>query len=353
MAGATGYVGSRLVPELLGRGYDVVAAASSTPAPERFSWGRDVRWAQMPATDPSAVRAALRGADGLVYLVHSLSMRDFRSRDAHAARTVRAGAAQAGLERIVYLSGLQPATGGWLSGHLASRLEVEGLLAAGPTPVLALRAGIVLGAGSTSFEILRQAATLSPVRVVPSWLRSRVQPVGVADVVTALADACGEPVRAGAVDLGGPEVLTYAELTARYCDLAGLVRPALAAPRVPMELVAPLAGLFCAAPWWTVAALVRSLEYDLVCRPAPDLWSGATGLAEAITRSLRVPSDPGEATSYGGDPHVRAASDPDWTQDPRWDGRLLGLPVLPRGPARALSHVAEHRLRGLAGRRSG
>lgn len=346
MAGATGYLGSRLVPELLARGYDVVAAASSAPDPARFSWGRDVAWSRMPATDPDAVGATIAGADAVCYLVHSLDVTSFAARDAAAARTVRAAVDRHDVARVVYLSGLVPA--GPLSAHLASRFAVERELRASRAATLSIRAGMVLGAGSTPFEILRQVASVVLVQAVPGWLRSRVQPVGVGDVVLALADAVAAPGWCGAVDIGGPDVLTYADLLGLYCDLAGLVRLRLPGPPLPAVVAASVTGLLCAAPWWTVAALVRSLERDLVCRPAPDVLPAPTSVTEAMRRALRTTTDPGEATSYGGDPYVLAGSDPMWTQPPRWDGRWAGLSVRPRTVARGLAHVAEHRLRGLA-----
>lgn len=346
VAGATGYVGSRLVPELLERGHHVVAAASSDPASARFSWGGDVEWARMQATSAAAVRSAVAGADAVCYLVHSLDGRDFAARDAVAARTMRAALDQQGVARLVYLSGLVPA--GPLSPHLASRFEVERELAASRAATLSIRAGLVIGAGSTSFEILRQVASVVLVQAIPPWLRSRVQPVGIGDVVLALADAVQQPQRCGAVDLGGPDLLSYADLLGLYCDLAGLIRLQLPGPRVPAAVAGGLTGLLCAAPWWTVGALVGSLQHDMVCRPPPDVLPAPTSAADAIGRALRCPSDRWEATSYGGDPYVRAASDPAWTQPPRWDGRLAGVPLYPRGVLGGLAHVVEHRLRALA-----
>lgn len=346
MAGATGYVGSRLVPELLGRGHHVVAAASSVPAPASFSWGRDVEWAQMEATVPAAVGSTLARADAVCYLVHSLARPDFTARDLRAARVMRAALDRHGVGRLVYLSGLVPP--GSLSTHLASRFAVERELLASRAATLSLRAGLVIGAGSTSFEILRQVATVVLVQAIPPSLRSRVQPVGIGDAVLALADAVDSDARCGALDLGGPDVLSYADLLGLYCDLAGLVRLQVPGPAVPGTLAAGLTGLLCAAPWRTVAALVGSLQHDMVCRPAPDVLTAATSAAEAIRRALRDPGQPWEATSYGGDAYVRAASDPAWTQPPRWDGRVAGRSLYPSGVFRGLVHVAEHRLRALS-----
>lgn len=351
VAGATGYIGSRLVPELLGRGHRVVAAASSAPRPVDFSWGRDVEWARMDATDGPEVRSALAGADAVCYLVHSLAGPGFAARDAQAARTVRAAADAHDVPRLVYLSGLVPDHPTRpLSAHLRSRAQVEDLLAEGRSATLSVRAGIVLGAGSTSFEILAQVARAVVIQAVPPWLRSRVQPVGVGDAVRVLADALEDADRTGTVDLGGPDVLTYADLLGLYCDLAGLVRLQVPGPPLPAPVAAGLTGLLSAAPWWTATALVASLAHDMLCRPPPDVIEAPTSAAAAIGRALRRPTSADEATTYGEDPYVLAGSDPAWTQAPRWDGRLLGVP-LPAGQVLGgLAHSAEHRARGLLGR---
>ena len=204
VAGATGYIGSRLVPVLLRRGHEVVAASSSVPRPERFSWGSDVESVQMDATDPGQVRRASEGVDAVVYLVHGLSSRSFRSRDRLAAEQMRDAVDLNGVERVVYLSGLVPdVPRSELSPHISSRLEVEEILLESQARTLSLRAGVVIGAGSTSFEIIRQTASTLLVQPIPVWMRSRVQPIAVADVLRMMADAVeGDGV--GAVDIGGP-----------------------------------------------------------------------------------------------------------------------------------------------------
>lgn len=159
--GATGYVGSRLVPSLLEAGHRVVAASSSPPAPGRFTWGHDVDWVRCDVTDPEAVRLALRGVDGVCYLVHSLSVRGFGDRDRLGAEIVRRAVDASDVSRLVYLSGLVPEVRrDQLSAHIASRLEVEEELLTARCDSVALRAGVVIGAGSTSFEVIRQLATL-------------------------------------------------------------------------------------------------------------------------------------------------------------------------------------------------
>ena len=232
VAGATGYIGSRLVPELLRRGHDVVAASSSVPAPERFAWGDAVDFVQMDATDPAQVAAATDGRRrGLLPRARTVEPELPRPgpggrRD--RARRRRRRAASAGSSTCPGSCPEVPEDE--LSPHIASRLEVERILLGSTAATLSLRAGVVIGAGSTSFEIVRQTASTLLVQPVPLWMRSRVQPIGVADVLRALADALeGDAV--GDVDVGGPDVISYPDLLALYAEVAGLTRvqvPALA-----------------------------------------------------------------------------------------------------------------------------
>lgn len=342
--GATGYIGSRLVPALLAAGHSVVAASSSDPAPSRFTWGEDVTWARCDVTDPAAVKEALAtdgGVDAVAYLVHSLSIRAFAGRDLLGAQVVRRAIDESGVARLVYLSGLVPdVPRDDLSPHIASRLEVEDELLRASCSTVALRAGVVIGAGSTSYEVIRQLSTLLLVQPVPRWLRSRVQPIAVTDAVRALVECLEEgSTLEGPVDIGGPDVVRYPRLLAGYSRAARLLRarvPVLSAP-TPVVSVAT-AGLV-QAPFWTVAALVESLHHDMVCRPAAT-WVPADGrplltMAEAMRR----------AAGRGGPDDLERPlpSDPDWT-------RTRALDRLPM-PAhwRAGASLARHRLRGLLG----
>jgi uncharacterized protein YbjT (DUF2867 family) len=341
VAGATGYVGTRLVPALLDAGHDVVAASSRPPRPEAYGWGSRAESVRMDATSPADTRAATRDVDAVVYLVHSLDARDFRDRDRLAARTLRDAAATNGVGRIVYLSGLVPDVDeDRLSPHIASRLEVERVLANGPADVLSLRAGVVIGAGSTSFEIIRELASVLLVQPVPPWLRSRVQPVAVHDVVQALAAAV-ESDRTGVVDIGGPDAVPYPALLRTYSQVAGLHRVQVPVLGPPVTVTALTAGLVTAAPYWTVAALVQSLRHDMVCRPGhlnPELLDPAEALPvrEAIT----------EAVAEDGVAGLEA-SDPPWVR-PSWLERTVVATRLPGSTLLSSAlHVVDHRTRAL------
>jgi uncharacterized protein YbjT (DUF2867 family) len=345
VAGATGYIGSRLVPELLRRGHQVVAASSSVPEPDRFSWGDAVDLVRMDATDASQVLHATADVDAVCYLVHGLDGRAFRSRDRLAAQHMRNAVDSHGIRRVVYLSGFVPdVPEGELSPHIASRLEVERILLESSAATLSLRAGVVIGAGSTSFEIIRQTASTLLVQPVPLWMHSRVQPIGVADALRALADALeGDAV--GDVDIGGPDVVTYPELLALYAEAAGLPRIQVPLLGASVTAVSLTAALVSAAPYWTAAALVRSLRHDMVCRPGqpdPDKvdLTDALPLREAVAQAVL-------ADGPGGRPSGREPSDPAWVRS-SWVERSLAATRLPGTTLLGSAlHVADHRVRGL------
>ena len=339
--GATGYVGSRLVPALLAAGHDVVASSSRPPDPAAYDWGHAVEWRRCDATDAAQVARALEGVDALCYLVHSLDEPRFADRDRLAARTTAEALAASDVRRVVYLSGLVPNPSGRpLSDHLASRQEVEGLLAGSGRSTLALRAGVVIGAGSTSFEIVRQLATLLVVHPVPVWMHRQVQPVAVSDVVRALVEAVAGDEPTGSLDVGGPDVLSYPALLATVSRCAGLVRLRVPVPTAPSTAVGLGMAALSAAPPRTALALAHSLRDDMVCRPG-HTWVPADGapLLDAETAVRRA-----------------LAGDPDDPESPRggdagWTRRLPLVEAVP-SPAsvRAAGVLAVRRLREVAGR---
>lgn len=336
--GATGYVGSRLVPHLLEHGHDVVAASSSAPRPNRFGWDDRVHAIRCDVTDPAAVLDAVAGVDAVVYLVHSLDRSDFSDRDRVGAETVAAAVREVGVRRVVYLSGLVPdVPDADLSAHISSRLEVERILLGATDEAVALRAGVVIGAGSTSFEIIRQIATLFLVQPVPTWMNSSVQPVAVSDVLRAIDDALADDGPRGAVDVGGPDVVAYPDLMQVVGGEAGLSRLRVPAPVAPTGLVGLATALATTAPFHTVTALIESLHHDMVCRPGHTWEPRSGGPLLGVEEAVRLALTPMYAGPEGALP-----------SDPAWARRSPLLDVLPLpASGRTAARLALHRVRSL------
>lgn len=226
VTGATGYVGGRLVPLLLESGYRVRAAARTAAKLACRPWAGhpNVEIVSCDALDRESLTRAAQGCWAVYYLVHSMSrsLKDFVQMDRQAARNMAAAAEKAGAERIIYLGGLGEEDGG-LSKHLQSRHEVARILQSGPVPATHLRAGMILGSGSASFEILRYLVDRLPVMITPRWVHTPCQPIAIRDVLHYLAGCLeNEATAGGTLDIGGPEVLTYREIMDIYAEEACL-----------------------------------------------------------------------------------------------------------------------------------
>jgi len=259
VAGATGFVGSRLVPVLLGAGHDVRAL---TRHPQDYRGparpvGGDVR-------DAVALEAAMHGCDAAYYLVHSLDAADFAERDAQGARAFGAAAASAGIGQIVYLGGLG-VDGDALSAHLRSRRDVEQMLGESGVPETVLRAGIVVGNGGLSWELTRQLVSHLPLMVTPRWVSTRSQPIAIDDVVCYLAEVLGVPAALGAVyEVGGPEVLTYAEMLRRVAHVLHRPLVVLPVPLLTPRLSSAWLSLVTSVDKQTATALVDSMTNEVI-----------------------------------------------------------------------------------------
>ena len=310
VTGATGYVGSRVIPRLLEDGHTVVAATRGRSIDE-FPWDEEVEVVTFDIEDAGTVRSAMRDIDGVVYLVHSMdSGDDFVQKDREAAQLVAESAEEAGVGRVVYLSGLIP--DGELSDHLRSRLEVEDVFLDSSVPAVSLRAAMVIGGGSMSFELLRRMSLRVPFTPIPRWMRSTLQPVAVADVVELIAGALQGEARNRAYDIGGPDVVSYPELLAAFATAANLRRVQFTVPWVPEVVVGYIVSWISGMPRSEVVALVESLTHDMVCRDDDadrDLLPRGYAhvpLAEALRRSL---ASDDEAADHRGDVQATAPSD--------------------------------------------
>ena len=266
VTGATGYIGGRLVPELLDRGHEVVCAARNPAKLDARPWREDVEVAEVDVFDRPSLDAACAGVDAVYFLVHSMDgQADFAERDRTAAANVRDAAAGAGVSRIVYLGGLG-ADSDDLSPHLKSRHEVGRTLAAGEVPVTELRAAIIIGSGSASFEMLRHLTEVLPVMTTPKWVDTRCQPIAIRDVLRYLCAVLDEPATAGEIlEIGGPDILTYRELMHTYAEVAGLRRRIiLPVPVLTPRLSSLWVGLVTPLPTGLARPLVDSLVNEVV-----------------------------------------------------------------------------------------
>ena len=264
--GATGYLGARLVPELLSAGHEVRVMARTPAKLDDVPWRGRVEVVQGDVTDVEQVRTALEGQQVLYYLVHSMLGANFVDVDARGASIVASAAAEAGLSRIVYVGGIIPVEQE-LSAHLASRAEVGELLHKSGVPTVELRAAVIIGAGSASFEIMRYLTERLPLMVTPKWLRTRVQPIAVRDVLYYLTNAAELPAEVNrAFDIGGPEIFTYTEMSRRYAAIAGLHRRvAIPVPVLTPRLSSHWVNLITPLPRSLASSLMDSLENDVFC----------------------------------------------------------------------------------------
>ena len=331
MTGATGYVGGRLVPALVQEGHEVRCLTRVADRLRDLPWRSQVEIAEGDVLDPGALGDALRDVDVAYYLVHALGTgRDFEQSDRRAARNFAAAADDRRVGRIVYLGGLAPA-GVELSPHLRSREEVGRIFLGADTRAAVLRAAVILGSGSASFEMLRYLTERLPAMVTPRWVRNRIQPIAISDVVRYLA-ACATSLPNDVnrtFDIGGPDVLTYVAMMQRYAALAGLHRRII----VPVPILSPSlsshwVGLVTPVPGAIARPLVESLRHEVVCREhdiarwVPDPPEGLVGFDDAVRLALAHVRDGDVITRWSNASWPSAPSDPLPT-DPDWAGGSL------------------------------
>lgn len=333
VTGATGYIGGRLVPELLAAGHRVRCLARTPDKLRDHPWRGDVDVVRGDVTDAASLEEALRGVDVAYYLVHALGTgRGFEDTDRTAARVFGEQARAAGVKRIVYLGGLTPAgvPAERLSPHLRSRFEVGEILLRSGVPTTVLRAAVILGSGSASFEMLRYLTERLPVMVTPSWVRMRIQPIAVRDVLRYLVGSARMPAEVcRTFDIGGPDVLTYLEMMRRYAVLADLPRRLV----VPVPVLTPRlsglwVGLVTPVPASIARPLTESLRHEVVCREhdiaryVPDPEGYPLGFDAAVTAALRRVREAQVTTRWSSASVPRSPGEPLPT-DPAWAGGSL------------------------------
>lgn len=261
--GASGYIGGHLVPFLLGEGRQVRATARNIEVLENREW-TGVELAAADALRPDTLDQVLQDVDTAYYLVHSMAAgADFPSLDATAARNFAAAAERTGVRRIVYLGGLIPDAP--RSAHLRSRQQTGDILRAGSVPVTELRAGMIIGPGSAAWEVIRDLVNHLPVMITPRWVSSRSTPVALANLLRYLTDIGQHEVAADQTyDVGGPEVLTYAEIMRRYGALVGKCPMIIPVPVLTPRLSSYWLRLVTSVPTNVARALVDGLSQDVI-----------------------------------------------------------------------------------------
>lgn len=333
VTGATGYVGGRLVRELIKTGVRVRIMARSPEKLRDAPWIDDVEVVAGDASDEQAVDRALEGVSVLYYLLHSLQEgKNLESAEREVAQAVSDAAAKhPELKRIVYLGGLAPVMDPKdMSPHMRSRVEVGEVLRESGVPTIELRAAVIIGSGSASFEMLRYLTERLPAMVTPRWVRTKTQPIAVRDVLRYLVLAAQLPPEVNrAFDIGGPDVLTYQGMMQRYAAVAGLPRRII----LPINLLSPQLSshwinLVTPVPRAIARPLVRSLKHPAVCTEhdirqwIPDPPEGLLSFDDAVARALTRIKEADVATRWSGAATPGAPSDP-LPNDPEWSGGTL------------------------------
>lgn len=349
--GATGYIGGRLVPRLLNAGYRVRVLVRHPERIAAFAWGQRVEVVVGDASDPEAVQDAVAEVDVLYYLVHSMmSGGAFEHLDREVALTVAAAAGEASVGRIVYLGGLHP-DGVKLSAHLRSRVEVGQILQASGVPTIVLQAGVVIGSGSASFEMVRHLTEVLPYMPAPRWVRNWIQPIAVRDVMHYLLGAARvAPDVSAALDIGGPDVLRYGQMMNGYAVVAGLPQRAIAAlPVLTPRLASHWVNLVTPIPASIARPLVESLQVDCVVSSRavdeiiPPPAGGLMPYRDAVALALRRERDDQVETSWLDVELLDVPSSP-LPSDPEWAGRTVFVDARTAttpAPAEALWAVIE------------
>lgn len=295
VTGATGYIGGLLVPRLLAEGWAVRVLTRRRSALDDVPWLHEVDVVEGDASSADDLGTALRGIRVAYFLIHSMGdAADFSEHDRRLAETFGAAARAADVSRIVYLSGLHP-SGEELSPHLASRVEVGQILLRSGVPTAVLQAAVVLGDGSASFDMLRYLASRLPAMVAPKWLKNRIQPIAIDDVMHYLVGAADLPADVNRTfDIGGPDVMTYEDMLHAFVRVTGRRRRLIVTvPVLTPRLASHWVGLVTPLDAGLAKPLVGSLVHEVVCEEkdieqyVPDPKGGLMGFDPAVRLAMR------------------------------------------------------------------
>lgn len=292
VTGATGYIGGLLIPALLERGYRVRALARNSKRLVSRPWYGQVEIVEGDALQPFTLIKALENVHTAYYLIHSMSNGNgYTALEIQSAKNFASAAEQAGVQHIIYLGGLaKPQNTN--SKHMTSRIQTGATLRRGRVPVTEFRAGVIVGPGSISFEMIRYIAEWFPLVVGPFWLRNRVQPIAAWNVLDYLLAALEQSQAPRTVyEIGGPDVMPYGETILRYARIRGLKRALFHVPGIPIFVLAQFMGWLSPVPMKIARPLIGGLAGDSVVirdrarRIFPNIK--LLGFDEAVARSLR------------------------------------------------------------------
>jgi uncharacterized protein YbjT (DUF2867 family) len=325
VTGATGYIGGRLIVELLKHGYRVRILARNADRLKYHPWIDQVEVSEGDAHNSDVLEEAMIGVDVAYYLLHALmSKDDFEQEEREMAEGFGKAAKASGVKRIVYLGGII-APNEVMSPHLQARAETGEILRNSGVAAIELRAGVVIGSGSASFEMLRYLTERLPIMTVPKWVNVRIQPIAVRDVLRYLVGAASiDPSVSGVFDIGGPEIFTYKEMMQQYAEAAGLPRRII----IPVPVLTPRlssgwVGLVTPVPYTLAKRLVASLKNEVVAaddkirKLIPDPADGLTPFKRAVQLALTKIKDARVETRWSDasvpwTPSEPLPTDPDW-----------------------------------------
>jgi len=312
VTGANGYIGGRLIRELLTFGYRVRVLARNASRLTQYPWISQVEVVEGDAHDEKALEKALSGIDVAYYLIHSLLVKDdFEASELKMAKMFADAASDSKVSRIIYLGGIINGTDE-LSDHMSARMNTGAIL-------------VVIGSGSASFEMLRYLTERLPIMTTPKWVNNRIQPIAVRDVLRYLIGAAGLPYSAqGVFDIAGPDIFTYADMMQHYAAAAGLKRRII----IPIPVLTPRlssgwVGLVTPVPYRLARRLVESLKHEVVAAPSnineliPPPAAGLTSFDVAVKLALVRIKEANVETrwtnaSVPGTPSEPLPTDPDW-----------------------------------------
>ncbi len=351
VTGATGYIGGRLVPRLLDAGFKVRVFVRNADKLSEVPWHNQVEVIEGDLQSFDNVFAACKKVDVVYYLAHGMGQKgDFEEIEALCARNVAKAARECDVKRIVYLGGLHPNTGK-LSKHLRSRAEVGSILLDSGVPTLALQAGVIIGSGSTSFEMIRHLTDVLPVMTAPKWVGNLIQPIAVRDVMHYLVKAADVPSSVSrTLDIGGPEVLKYSEMMNGYAVEAGMKpRKILRLPVLTPYLASQWVNLVTPIPRSLAVPIIDSLQHDCIMNEhdvdqiIPPPAEGLVTYRRSVQLALGKMREGDIETSWQNSSVEGAPSDP-LPSDPEWAGHKVYLDIKEReckAPAQDLWKVIE------------